>query len=178
MNGAVIALTTAYAALGVLLLSLHLKSAWPWQVKAFAIGVAAPLFLATFAAFQALTGWPSDADLPLEFQLHAALVEEPSTGDDQAGAIFLWLTPSPEAEEDGLVDPDGSEVKSPPRAFALPYSRDLHSQVEAMREALQKGQLVAGRHVAGSPLKRRFGQQHGGLDLYTPPPPPLPSKDG
>lgn len=177
MSGAVISLTASYAMLGLLLLSLNLNSAWPWTIKALAIGTALPLFLATFLALQALMGWPSAADLPKDFELHAALVEEPSKDRDQAGSIYLWLTPTSETLEetpDDIAEAGGML----PRAFALPYSRDLHNKVEAMREALQKGKTVAGRHKNGSPWERRFGQQKGGIDLYTPPPPPLPSKDG
>jgi len=173
MNGPVISLTVAYVLLGLLLISLNMRSDWPWPVKAIAIVTAVPLFMTTFVSLQALLGWPSASDLPEQFQLHAALVEEPSTGDDRAGAIFLWLTPAGKVMDEAV----GPEVSLLPRAFALPYSRDLHSRVEAMRDALQKGDLVAGRHKQGSPWARRFGQQDGGVDLFTPPPPPMPSKD-
>ncbi len=177
MSGAVISLTASYAMLGLLLLSLNLNSAWPWTVKALAIGTALPLFLATFLALQALMGWPSAADLPENFELHAALVEEPSKDRDHAGSIYLWITPvsgTPEETPDDVVEAAGLL----PRAFTLPYSRDLHNKVEAMREALQKGQMVAGSHKTGSPWERRFGEQRGGIDLFTPPPPSLPPKDG
>lgn len=181
MTGSVISLTTSYAMLGLLLLSLHLQSNWPWQVKAVAICTALPLFVATFVALQTMMGWPSEADLPETFQLHAALVEEPNAADDQAGAIFLWVSPADAAVDEAMTDADlgnGAEQSSIPRAFALPYSRELHNQVEAMRDAMQKGKMVAGRHHQGSPMQRRFGQQDGGIDLYAPRPPALPSKDG
>lgn len=174
MNGPVICLTVAYAFLGLMLLSLHLKSAWSWPVKAIAIITAVPLFFVTFASLQALLGWPSPSDLPERFQLHAALVDEPSTSHDRAGAIFLWLTPSNET----MTEVVAPETERLPRAFALPYSRDLHERVEAMREALQKGVFVAGRYEQSTSLARRFSQQNGGIDLYTPPPPPMPSKEG
>ncbi len=174
----------AHALLGFMLLSLHLKCAWPWPIKAIAIGTALPLFVTTFAALHMLMGWPSDADLPETFELHAALVDEPAAGKDQVGAIYLWLTPSAAARADvtadggSAVDGELIEAGSAPRAFVLPYSRDLHNRVEAMRDALLKGKRVAGRHAPGSSWERRFGQHHGGIELYAPPPPPLPSKDG
>lgn len=178
MNAAVISLTIAYALLGLLLLSLQLKSAWLWPVKAVAIGTALPLFVMTFAALQGLMGWPSAADIPAAFQLHAALVEEPSKDRDQAGRIFLWLTPSEAEATEGTATIAAPGAGQPPRAFALPYSRELHDRVEAMREALQQGDLVAGRRMSGSPWERRFGQANGSIELYAPPPPPMPSKDG
>lgn len=174
MNGAVISLTLSYAMLGLLLLSLNLNSSWIWPIKAIAVGTALPLFLMTFIALEGLMGWPSDADLPEDFQLHAAVIEEPMSGQDQSGAIYLWLT----SKADMLNDIVVPEADALPRAFALPYSRDLHNRVDAMKEALQNGKMVAGRYRQGSPWERRFGQQDGAIDLYTPPPLPLPSKDG
>ncbi|MGI9436129.1 MAG: hypothetical protein ACR2Q4_15090 [Geminicoccaceae bacterium] len=174
MTGAIVGLTIAYGMIGLLLLSLHLKSLWSWPVKASAIGAALPMFAGTFIALQALMGWPSDGVLPARFQLHAALVEEPTASSKQAGAIFLWLTPelrsvdSHEVEEEPAVKPELL-----PRAFALPYSRDLHQRVEAMRERLKKGGLVVGQHIQGPSWKRRFGRQDGAINLFAPPPPPL-----
>ena len=115
MNGPVILLTTAYVLLCLLLLSLNLKSSWPWPIKAVAIITTVPLLVLTFAALQALMGWPSAADLPARFQLHAALVEEPSTGHDRPGAIFLWLTPVSDVEAEAA---HADEKRShPPRLY-------------------------------------------------------------
>ena len=185
MNGPVISLTIAYALLALLLLSLNLKSAWPWPIKAVAIITAVPLFVVTFFSLQALLGWPTVSELPAHFQLHAALVEEPSTDHGRDGGIFLWLTPAgddaePEEAAADMAITDRAEpaTKPLPRAFALPYSRELHEKVEAMRKALLEGTFVAGRYKKGSPLGRRFSQQNGGIDLFMPPPPPMPSKEG
>jgi hypothetical protein len=178
MNPSVVALTIAYALLGLLLLSLQLRSAWPWPVKALAIGTALPLLIVTFVHLQALTGWPSTAPLPPLFRLHAALVEEPSNDGSETGRIYLWLTPSTTPSADPASDRVPPAAGRPPRAYALPYNRELHGEVEAMREALRQGDMVAGRHESGTALARRFGRQGGSIDLYAPPPPPMPSKDG
>lgn len=181
MTLGVILLTTSYVLLGLLLLSLNLQSAWSWQVKAMAIGTALPLFVATFIAIEAMLGWPSADDLPETFQLHAALVEEPSAQDGSSGAIYLWVTGISSASEDAIPDDEimtSAFQRADPRAFALPYSRDLHNRVEDMQNALQQGRGVEGRHRRGSSMERRFAQPQGGIELYTPPSPPLPSKDG
>ncbi|MDH3658636.1 MAG: hypothetical protein OEU92_01195 [Alphaproteobacteria bacterium] len=93
MSAPALALTGLYAALAFLLLSLNLKSAWSWPVKTLATGLALPATLGAFLTIQAQLGWPSHASLPVHFQLHAALIEEPAAGDAESGAIFLWLTP-------------------------------------------------------------------------------------
>lgn len=183
MTAAIIGLTTVYAALALLLLSLHLRSSWAWPVKAFAIGAVLPAFAGTFMVLETSMGWPSDTALPPQFQLHAALVDEPTGSDGGEGAIFLWLTPwdamMKDAATDQVLTLDAApEPADRPRAFDLPYSRDLHRQVDAMRERLRNGELVTGSYRGGSAWKRRLGQQDGVIDLEAPPAPPPPSKEG
>ncbi|MEM8949496.1 MAG: hypothetical protein AAGA21_10280 [Pseudomonadota bacterium] len=134
MNAPALTLAGFYAVIILLLLSLHLKSDWPWSIKTVAIGLTLPAGIGAFLALQSQLGWPSKNALPSEFQLHAALVEEPATGNAEDGAIFLWLTPwqdvvssSDDADIDAAMLPDRR-----PRAFDLPYSRDLHQKVETM----------------------------------------------
>lgn len=178
MSAPVLVLTGLYAAIALLLLSLHLRSAWSWPVKSAAISLALPASITAFLAIQAQLGWPSPNALPREFQLHAAVIDEPAPGDAGDGAIFLWLTPwdgEPSMEESGIDAAILSDRR--PRAFDLPYSRDLHQKVETMQERLARGELVTGRHVRDRSWKRRFGMQNGEIDLQAPPPPPLPAKE-
>ena len=142
MTGAVLALLASYAVLAVLLLSLNLRSAWPWRVKAVAIALTAGFFVVAFIAIEDLLGWPTEAAPPPQFQLHAALVLEPNRGQGSAGAIYLWLSPR---------DAEG-HVSGPPRAHALPYSRALHEQTERARERLQDGRPVEGTAEPAPPL--------------------------
>ena len=95
------------------------------------------------------------------------------------GAIYLWLTPWDEVLP--LDDADVDAAATPgqrPRAFDLPYSRDLHQQVQDMQERLARGEMVVGRHERARGWHRRFGQQDGQIAFDAPPPPPLPAKDG
>jgi hypothetical protein len=93
MTGAVLGLVASYVVLAVLLLSLNLKSAWRWTIKAAAIALPAGFFVVAFVAIEALLGWPTEARPPALFQLHAALVLEPNGRAGSAGAIYLWLSP-------------------------------------------------------------------------------------
>ncbi len=178
LDAPALALTGLYAAITLLLLSLHLRSGWSWPVKSAAIGLALPASIGAFLAVQAQLGWPSQNALPAEFQLHAALIDEPALDDADDGAIYLWLTPwdgaslMEESSVDAAILPDRR-----PRAFDLPYSRELHQKVETMQERLARGELVTGRHKPGLSWKRRFSMQDGQIDLEAPPPPPLPPKD-
>lgn len=175
MSTPALALSGLYVGIMLLLLGLHLRSAWSWPVKSAAIGLALPAGIGAFLAVEAQLGWPSQNALPAAFQLHAAVVDEPTAANAGDGAIFLWLTPwegvSSEAGMGAAVLPDRR-----PRAFDLPYSRELHQKVETMQERLARGELVTGRHQRDQSWKRRFGMQDGRIDLEAPPPPPLPAK--
>jgi hypothetical protein len=167
MTAAVLGLAAGYLVLAVLLLSLNLRSAWRWPVKAWAIALTVGYLIAGFVALQATLGWPTKAAPPARFQLYAALVREPNRAIRSNGAIYLWLSPR---SADG--EPNGA-----PRAYALPYSRALHEQI-----ARAQGRLRAGRPVVGT-AGRRAGQP--GLDtrslqvkLYEAPPVQLPPKNG
>jgi hypothetical protein len=154
--------------LAVLLLSLNLRSAWRWPVKAAASGVTAGFFVIAFLAVLGLVGWPTDAAPPGRFRLHAALVHEPDRAGRSAGAIYLWLSPSDQ----------GGETLEPPRAYAMPYSRRLHEQTARALGRLEAGQAVEGRTRQGSGWGRRFTSQDAWIELFAPPPPSLPHKTG
>lgn len=167
MTAGIVGLVASYVVLAALLLSLNLKSAWRWQVKASAICVTAGFFVATFVAVQAMMGWPTEAVLPARFQLHAALIDEPDRKGRGAGAIYLWLSPR---------NPDG-EVAGPPRAYALPYSRALHEATVRAQANLQAGRPIDGRaNRQGRP--NGFATPAMPIDLFEPTSPPLPPKTG
>jgi hypothetical protein len=77
MTAAVVGLTASYLMIALLLLSLNLRSAWRWPVKAGAILVTIGFLVGGFLALEAMLGWPTEATPPARFQLHAALVHEP-----------------------------------------------------------------------------------------------------
>jgi hypothetical protein len=164
MTGAVVGLVASYVALATLLLSLNLRSAWRWPVKAAAIGVTAGFFGVTFITLQAMLGWPTEALPPQRFVLHAALIEEPDRKGGP-GAIYLWLSPR---------DAEG-EVAGPPRAYALPYSRVLHEAAVRAQAKLQEG-----RPIDGTSGHSPYGvaAPSDPVQLFERVPPPLPAKTG
>jgi hypothetical protein len=167
MTAAVIGLSASYLVLALLLLSLNLRSAWRWPVKAWAIVVTLGFLIAGFATLQGMLGWPTQAAPPARFQLYAALVHEPDRTSPSKGAIYLWLSPR---AADGK--PSG-----PPRAYALPYSRALHEEVAHVQGRLQEGHPVegtAGRRSDHYGLGTRSLQ----VELFEAPPVQLPPKNG
>ncbi|PXW98805.1 hypothetical protein C7444_102296 [Sphaerotilus hippei] len=110
------------AALAVLAL---LWSHWPMWLRALLVaGVTVFFFWAEDAAHQ-LSGWPSADALPERFVLLAAVIEEPTT--KSPGALFVWA----QALENG-------KPSRAPRAYQLPYAKDLHALLnEGMKKARQ-----------------------------------------
>src|SRR6202035_3401276 len=91
MTTTVIAISAAYAVLGVLLLSVGLTSPLRWWIKAAAILVTSVFFVEAFFATKGLLGWPGSGRLPARFQLLWTRVVEPDPKLHDAGSIFLWV---------------------------------------------------------------------------------------
>ena len=121
--------------------------------------VAAPaLAFAVYFAAQPPTGWPAAASPPKQAQFQWAVVREPDQLSGDRGEIDLWLTP-----------PNSMT----PRAYRLPYSRQMHRQLMAAMGAVKQGKPVAVRMV-----RRKRGERGPRVQpqFYRLPPPQLPSK--
>ena len=70
-------------------------------------------------------GWPTTDAMPSRFVLLAAVIDEPNT--KSAGALYVWVN----ALENGRPVPV-------PRAYKLPYTKDLHAMLsDGMNKARQ-----------------------------------------
>lgn len=167
MTGAVVGLVASYVVLATLLVSLNLRSAWRWPVKAAAIAVTTGFFVVVFVALEAMLGWPTEALPPEHFQLHAALIHEPSRKEQSPGAIYLWLSPR---------NAEGA-IAGPPRAYALPYSRALHEATVRAQADLQEGKPIDGT-VNPSVHPNGLATPSAPVQLFERPPPPLLPKTG
>ena len=74
-------------------------------------------------------GWPSDQTLPSKFELISADVVEPSQLKNIQGNIHLWIKP---------------DEKGAPRAYILPYTRELHKRLFEARQRLTQGKAQIG----------------------------------
>ena len=110
-----------------------------WQTK-----LALTLLLAGFGfevtnALDSYAGWPTGEEMPEDAQLLGAVIHEPSARVGDKGAIYVWVRP--------LVPPQNGllqETPSPdePRAFRLPYSREMHEEMEKAMQAIRAGQTI------------------------------------
>ena len=181
----------SYVAVAVLLLSLNLASRWHWGVKAAAIAITTAFFGISYASIAGLIGWPSETRVPEHFQLDWATVVEPDKLTGSSGSIYLWL--------EGL-DENNMPVGIP-RAFRVPYSRDLADRIGHAKERIEQGKDQAGtardldvpevppdqdRRLAGTPPRQdepgspgdptAFIQHMPTIEFQDMPPPALPPK--
>lgn len=116
----------AYVALALVTGLALVFSNWPRTAKAaLVVGVTALYFVADRALDDAW-GWPSRQALPERFVLLAAVVEEP--GKTAPGALYVWVN----ALEDG-------KPAREPRAYKLPYAKDLHALLDEGMKKVRQG---------------------------------------
>jgi hypothetical protein len=131
----IVGLSIAYVFLAALLLIIVLRVRAPWPVKAATVVVTSIFYCVAFFRIEGLSGWPSTAPLPHQFQLLWARVVDPNPSDRDPGAIHVWVEVL-----DATNIPNGQ-----PRAYRLPYSSALAAKVEAARDEITKGHPQGGR---------------------------------
>lgn len=122
MTLAVVLSFVVLAALAVLAL---IWSHWPRWLKTLLVAAVAVFYFWADDAVHQMWGWPSSDALPERFVLLAAVIEEPTS--KSAGALYVWV----QALE------NGKPVRAP-RAYQLPYAKDLHALLnEGIKKARQ-----------------------------------------
>ncbi|MFT3957179.1 MAG: hypothetical protein QM722_23200 [Piscinibacter sp.] len=119
------AVVLSFAALVLLCTLALLWSRWPaWLKLLLVLGVTGFYFYAD-GQVHGLAGWPSRDALPERFVLLAAVIEEPSAKGK--GALYVWVNEL----KDG-------KPSAQPRAYQLPYAKDLHALLnEGMKKVRQ-----------------------------------------
>jgi hypothetical protein len=121
-----LALVLSFSALVFLTLIALLWSRWPvWLKGLLVVGVTLFYFYANDVVHN-MWGWPSSDALPEKFVLLAAVIEEPNS--KQPGAVYVWVN----ALENGKAIPQ-------PRAFRLPYAKDLHALLNEGMKKVREG---------------------------------------
>jgi hypothetical protein len=181
----------SYVVVTVLLLSLNLASRWHWGVKAIAIAITMAFFGVSYASIASLIGWPSEASVPEHFQLDWATVVEPDKLNGSPGSIYLWVE---------ALDKNNVRAGTP-RAFRVPYTRDLADRIVHAKARIEQGMDQAGtardldipkgppdkdRRLAGTPPRQdepgspgdptAFIQHGPAIEFEDMPPPILPPK--
>ena len=120
-----------------------------WGLKAATIAAALYFCLSISFSLENFEGWPSNTSLPEEFRVHWVVIEEPDKKGSE-GAVYIWAENLQPLESDSgwwLSFEKGNT--DTPRAYKLPYSRDLHERAQQALERLQAGEGVMGKNGGG-----------------------------
>jgi hypothetical protein len=109
-----LAVVLSFVVLALLAALALLWSHWPGWLKGLLVATVCGFYFFANDAVHGMWGWPSSDALPERFVLLAAVIEEPTT--KSAGALYVWLN----AIENG-------KPLAQPRAYKLPYAKDLHA---------------------------------------------------
>lgn len=123
-------LVLAYAVPVVLLVSGWLVWGQRSWFRVLVLVVLPVFYILHFKGLEMIEGWPSDTGLPEVFELLSSDVVEPNMEREQAGQIHIW------AKVEGQLEP---------RAFILPYDRDLHEMLFRAKRKLDQGIRQQGR---------------------------------
>jgi hypothetical protein len=155
----VIVLAVAFVILVGLLLWLLAAVRGRWLLK-LALICAVPAFaFAIVGTANSLRGWPTGDSPPTTATLIWAVVEEPDPQAGSPGAVYLWLA-----------------TGTKPRAYRLPYSRQLHKQLVEATALTKRGQTVAFTRRGRGGRTGRGGAARGAFRFYRLRPPPPPKK--
>lgn len=127
-------LAIAYAVIGALLLYLLAATNRSVSFKIFLVILVSSLYAGTYLGLKQYQGWPVSEELPQQFRLHWAMIIEPDKAQQANGSIYLWIQPS---------NPTGKLIDEP-RAYHLPYGRQVAEKVENALRQIDDGKVVEG----------------------------------
>jgi hypothetical protein len=116
----------AYVALAALAALALAASRWPAWGKALLVAGVTALYFGAASVLDDAWGWPSRGTLPERFVLLAAVIEEPAKSEP--GALYVWVN--------GLTE---GRPGRQPRAYRLPYSKDLHALLDEGMKKVRQG---------------------------------------
>jgi hypothetical protein len=128
-------------------------SRWPTWAKGLLIVAVGLFYTSLDATLTQVWGWPSRQSLPERFVLLAAVFDEPSKS--RPGALHVWVN----AIENG-------KPSATPRAYSLPYSKDLHSLLNEGMKKSRQGVTQLGTSEP-KPGKKGFAWLRPGSDEQT-----------
>jgi len=123
--------------LGGLILWFVIGTKGYWPLKMILITMTVCFSLLLSQTMENVRGWPTDDELPYEFNVHWVVIKEPSKADhNNKGGMYLWVTD---------LSGDGRQ----PRAYRSEYSREKHEDAQEALEMIMGGKKVGGRRGEG-----------------------------
>lgn len=131
----------SFAVLLLLAVLALLHSRWPGWLKGLLVAGVAVFYFWSNDVVHAMWGWPSADPLPERFVLLAAVIDEPNA--KSAGALYVWVN----------AIENGKPVQQP-RAYKLPYAKDLHA---LLNEGIKKSRQGVSQMGTATPKAGKKG---------------------
>jgi hypothetical protein len=154
-----IGLSIAFVIISAIVLWFSIRTPGQIIIKALLIPATVWYGLVLYYSVPNLMGWPISQSIPDDSQVLSIRIKEPDPQQNDPGAIYFWAnikpdSKSPEQTVKALFDPKSMfsyNSKTQPRAYQLPYSRELH---KAIVEAQRKAQGVPGAQLRTKKAKK------------------------
>lgn len=131
----------SFAVLLLLAVLALLYSRWPAWLKGLLLAGVAVFYFWANDVVHAMWGWPAADPLPERFVLLAAVIDEPNA--KSAGALYVWVN----------AIENGKPVQQP-RAYKLPYAKDLHA---LLNEGIKKSRQGVSQMGTATPKAGKKG---------------------
>lgn len=144
---------------GSLTFWLLTESKLKWYFKVASITTFCAFTILFWGTIHSYLGWPAnEEDVPDKALVHWVVIKEPSKFTDYKGGIYFLIESVEESDNFILRFFGYRKDDVEPRLFGLPYSRELHEQIE--KELIP--QLKTGRPVMGTLKKKGEGKSKKG----------------
>jgi len=143
-------MTLETAMLPIFLTAIALVTLWNtvgakghWSIKATVIVFVSSLCLWVWISLGAMIGWPIDKVPEGTYDVEWMKIVEPNKARDIKGGIYVWISNMDRMDHHDLFKQQEQHMSQrKPRAYGLPYSRELHEQVSEILKELKGGNKV------------------------------------
>jgi len=133
----------AFLIVFVLLLWVIIGARGSWKVKFLAIAMTLLFSLTIFQSLQDFAGWPTKSFPPDQIEVLWIHVIEPSSVRESPGSVCIWALSARSFDSFwSSIFPPTTKGQTTPRAYHLPYTRDLHEKAEQLKQRIMSGETV------------------------------------
>jgi hypothetical protein len=161
MNQGTAIIAIFFVVLACLVLWFVIGTKGKWSVKAPIILIVPSLCIMVWFSLESLMGWPVESVPRDVYDIIGFDVQEPNKEQQFDGSIYIWIKNMEGEQQNDMFGYAKRMLEDrKPRTYRRPYSRELHKQVEILKQALKSGARV--RVEVQEPGKKKGGKKGGG----------------
>jgi hypothetical protein len=126
-------------------------------------------------SLEAMMGWPIDRVPTGKYDIAWVEIEEPNKSKNIKGGIYIWIrNMDQDADLDLFNQEDAHKDEREPRAYGVPYSREMHKEMNKVKGMLKAGGKVRAEIKKGEKGEKGSIKQEPDIQLHILPPPKPP----